>query len=212
MSYYPINLNISGRSCAVLGGGKVAERKAISLLNAGAAVTVISPELTPDLAKLAGARRIIHIARPYEAGCLADFFIVICATDDRIINKQAAQEARDKGALVNVVDDPDQGDFSVPAHIVRGDLMITVSTGGKSPVFARRLREEIGATYGEEYGMYLELIARVRDEMKEKLPATREREVFWREAISQDVLSLLRQGKIKEAEAKIKNAVSGNGT
>lgn len=211
MAYYPINLNISGRSCAVLGGGKVAERKTVALLKAGAAVTVISPELTPGLVMLADARRIVHMARSYKTGCLAGFFIIICATDNRLINEQAAREARDQGALVNVVDDPAQGNFSVPAHIARGDLMITVSTGGKSPVFARRLREELSATYGEEYGVYLELIAKVRDEIKEKLPTFREREGFWREAISQDVLSLLRNGKIKEAEAKIKNAISSNG-
>lgn len=212
MSDYPINLHIAERHCAVLGGGAVAERKVLSLLEAGACVTVMSPQLTPRLAELAGKRRITHSDGPYEAGCLADFFIVICATGDRLVNRRAAQEARAHGSLVNVVDDADQGNFTVPAHIVRGDLMITVSTGGKSPVFARRLREEIGAQYGEEYGMYLELISKVREEMKEKLPTAREREVFWREAVCQDVLGLLRQGKLKEAEAKIKNAISSNGT
>ena len=97
-------------------------------------------------------KKLIHIARAYEEGDLAGFFIVICATDNEAVNKLVAEEASKTGALVNVVDAPELGNFSVPSQIARGDLLITISTGGKSPALARRLGEELAERYGPEYG------------------------------------------------------------
>jgi len=208
MTLYPMNLNLDRRQCLVLGGGPVAERKACALAAAGARVTVCSPRLTAGLAQLAASGQVIHLDASYTPGAIGIFFIVICATDDAIVNRQAAQEARRQGALVNVVDAPELCDFTVPAQISRGELLITVSTGGKSPALARRLREELEQHYGPEYGLYLELVARLRAEIK-KVPGTpSERQALWREALDEEILALLRTGKIKEAEEKIKNAAS----
>lgn len=211
MPFYPVNLHLTGQSCVVVGGGAVAERKVMPLLAAQAKVTVISPQLTPRLAQLAEVRRIVHIARNYRQGDLKDMFLVICATDHRDVNLEAAQAAKQQGALINVVDAPDLGNFSVPAQVTSGDLLITVSTGGKTPVMAKRLREELAAKYGPEYGQYIALLGRLRDELKARLANTKEREAFWRESVNQDILDLLKQGKIKEAEAKVRNAISSIG-
>jgi len=212
MPFYPVVLHLAGQHCAVVGGGAVAERKVLPLLNAEAKVTVISPHLTPRLAEMAEARLIVHIDRPYRFGDLEGFFLIICATDKNDINQQAAVEARGYGALLNVADEPDLGNFSVPAQVVRGDLLITVSTGGKTPAMARRLREELAQQYGPEYGMYIDLLGKLRQEMKARLATAKDREVFWRETIDRDILELLRQGKIKEAEARVRYAISSTWT
>jgi len=212
MPFYPVNLHIAGKRCAVIGGGEVAERKVGTLITAGASVTVFSPQLTPGLSELAQAQRIHYVDRPYRQGDLAGFFLVICATDQPAVNQAAAQEAQANGALINVADAPELGNFSVPAQIVRGDLVMTVSTGGKSPALAKRLRQELSARYGQEYGLYLDLVAEIREKMKARLATAKDRETFWRETIDEEVLFLLRQGKIKEAEAKIRNAIGCFGT
>lgn len=169
MTLYPINLNLNRRRCLVIGGGPVAERKARALAAAGALVTVCAPRLAAGLAEMAAGGTVAHMDAGYSPGAIGNYFIVICATDDPGVNRQAAEEARRQGALVNVVDAPELCDFTVPARISRGDLVITVSTGGKSPALARRLRQELEQHYGPEYGLYLELVARLRTEVKETL-------------------------------------------
>lgn len=211
MELYPINLKLTGRRCAVIGGGAVAERKVRALLSAGAEVSVYSPELTAGLNEFRRAGCLVWVPRTYEAGVLDDFFLVFCATNDSQINRQAAAEAKAKGALVNIADAPDLSDFYVPAHVAHGELLLTVSTGGGSPALARRLKDELAAKYGPEYGRYLALVAKLRAEMKERLATPKEREIFWREAIDQETLDLLKQGKFGEAEERMRNAACGSG-
>lgn len=208
MPYYPINLNLAGRRCAVIGGGAVAERKALTLLAAGAAVTIFSPQLTSVLSGIVRDKKIEYFAHSYRAGDIKDFFMVIIATNDPAVNRLAAEEAKANGALINIADAPELCDFTVPATISRGDLVITVSTGGKSPAMARRVREEIEELYGMEYGLYLDLIGRLRRELKEKPGCDRERTAFWRQAVDREVLDLLKQGRLQEAEEKIEHAIS----
>ncbi|MBP2637411.1 MAG: cysG 2 [Firmicutes bacterium] len=212
MELYPINLKLTGRRCAVIGGGAVAERKVRALLSAGAEVSVYSPELTAGLSELRQAGCLVWVPRAYESGTLDDFFLVFCATNDSQINRQAAVEAKATGALVNIADAPDLSDFYVPAHVVHGELLLTVSTGGGSPALARRLKDELAAKYGPEYGRYLALVAKLRTELKERLATSKERETFWREAIDQETLDLLKQGKFCEAEERMRNAACGTGS
>lgn len=211
MELYPINLKLTGRRCAVVGGGAVAERKVRALLAAGAAVSVLSPVLTPGLKDLAAAGHLAWTARDYRTGDLHKFFLVFCATNVPAINRQAAEEAQAAGALVNIADAPELSDFYVPAHIAHGDLLLTVSTGGGSPALARRLREEMAARYGPEYGHYLALIAKLRPELKQRLASAKDRETFWRETIDHEALDLLRQGKFSEAEERIRHAACCTG-
>jgi precorrin-2 dehydrogenase/sirohydrochlorin ferrochelatase len=208
VALYPINLKMNGRECLVLGGGDVAERKTHALLAVGAKVTILSPHLTPELKKLADNGWVIHLDSVYRPGAIEKSFIVICATDDASVNQQAAAEARGKGALVNVVDAPALCDFTVPAYISQGELLITVSTNGKSPALARRLREELEKCYGPEYGQYLDIVSRLREELKKHPGTAKERQTFWRENIDLEALALLRAGRIIEAEEKIRNAAN----
>lgn len=184
----------------------MAERKVRTMLAAGARVHVFSPMLTPGLSRVYKDGRLHWTPRAYQPGDLHNFFIVICATDQAEVNRQAAAEARSAGALVNLADSPELSDFHVPAQITRGDLLITVATGGGSPALARRLKEDIAARYGPEYGEYLALVAKVRADMKNRLATAREREGFWRETIDPDVLNLLKNGKFTEAEERIRHA------
>ncbi|MBP2650337.1 MAG: cysG [Firmicutes bacterium] len=206
MAYYPINLRISGRRCLVIGGGEVAERKVTALLAAEAIVTLCSPMLTPLLLDFSKSGKITYINTAYAAGLAKNYFIVICATSDSTVNTLAAQEARDAGALVNVVDAPDLCDFTVPAQVVNGDLVLTVSTGGKSPALASWMRKDLAKHYGPEYGLYLDMISRLRQEIKERLVSSAERQVVWREALDEEVFCLLAAGRMDEAEEKIRNA------
>lgn len=207
MSLYPVNLRLNKQLCMVVGGGSVAERKVKGLLAAEACVTVLSPEVTPQLAELIGQNKLIHINRAYQEGDVAGFFIVICATDNGTINQLVAREASKLGILVNVADAPDLGNFTVPSKIAHGDLLFTVSTGGKSPALAKMLGKELAQQYGPEYGTYLELLAVAREKMKKNMQLSKEREAFWRKTIDQEIINLLKEGKIEEAEAKINNAI-----
>lgn len=209
---YPVNLDLTDKRCAVIGAGAVAARKTRALLAARARVTVIAPQLGPGLAQLAAQGKIVHIAKPYREEALDGFFLVFCATDDAAVNRRAAFAARRGGALVNVADASCPSDFTLPAQVRRGDLLLTVSTGGKSPAFARALAAELAGRYGEEYGVYLEMLEKVRAEMKRALASSKEREAFWRRALGGEALRLVREGKFMEAEAEIRNAIGGFGT
>ena len=211
MADYPINLRVAGKKCVVVGGGAVACRKIKSLLAAGAEVTVFSPELTAELAEMVKKKQFNYIARPYQKGDLKGFFLVICATDNTTVNQAVSAEAERLGILANVVDVPELGNFSVPAQVKRGDLLLTVSTGGKSPAMAKKLRQELAKQYGEEYGEYLDMLDKIRRELKQRLATSKQRELFWRETIDENVLALLRQGRIEEAEAMICHAASSIG-
>ena len=205
---YPINLCLKGRRCAVIGGGKVAWRKSRALLAAGAQVTIISPELHPDLLECAAQ---IPACRWYKAvyapGLLEGFFLVFCAADDRRVNQQAAREARELGVLVNAASEPELCDFMVPARIERGDLLITVSTGGKSPALARLLRERLEQEFSEADGVWLEHLAVLREKLKRELKDTGKRQAFWRAALQKDILDLVRNGHMDQAEAELKHAI-----
>ncbi len=162
MRYSPILLNLKDRPCLVIGGGKVAERKVFSLLNAGARVTIISPELTKKLKGLVRTKRVEYIPRVYEKGDLHGFPIAFSATNDRAVNKAIAEDARGEGVLLNVIDDPELCDFIVPSLLRRGSLVIAVSTSGKCPSMARRIRLELEERFGEEYTTLIDILGAIR--------------------------------------------------
>ena len=162
MKYYPVNLDIRRRSCLVVGGGAVGTRKVRTLLDCGAAVTVVSPEVTDPIAVLAGENRISLKQRPYQASDLDGVFLVIGATDNMALNRAIHDDAGKQGILCNIADQPDLCNFILPSVIDRGDLIIAISTSGKSPAFARRLRKQLEAQFGPEYAGFLKLMGAVR--------------------------------------------------
>src|SRR5262249_11172816 len=166
MRYYPIYLDLKGRDVLVVGGGAVAEGKALQLVEAGARVTVVSPELTEALRAAAERGEVRRLGGSFAEQDLNGVFLVISATDDRKVNEKVAKAARERGLLCNVVDQPDLCNFITPALVTRGELQISVSTGGGSPTLTQRVKREVAALIGEEYGALLELAAEMRAEAK----------------------------------------------
>jgi len=165
MRYYPINLDIRKRNCLVVGGGAVATRKVKTLIKCGAKVTVVSPEATDALAELANTGAVTLIRKPYASADLDGMFLVIGATDDRSLNRKIYKDAEDNGRLCNIADQPDLCNFILPSIVHRGDLILTISTSGTSPAFAKKLRKELEKTYGYEYALFLHLMGAIRKKL-----------------------------------------------
>ena len=168
MPLYPAFLDLNDRLVLVVGGGRVAARKVASLLEAGARVRLVAPELAPETRALAENQRVEHLARAFEARDLAGVWLVISATDQPEVNREVADRARDRGVFANLVEQPELGSFLVPASLSRGDLTLAVSTGGASPAAARRLRQRLEREYGPEWGPYLRLLRAIRAKVVNK--------------------------------------------
>jgi precorrin-2 dehydrogenase/sirohydrochlorin ferrochelatase len=162
MSFYPICLDLAGRLCVVVGGGRVAERKVSGLLTCGAQVSVISPELTDELLRRHKDGIIKWIQREYRPGDLEQAFLVIAATDDEETQEQVFEEAAAHNLLLNVADVPQRCNFILPATVRQGDLIISISTAGKSPALARKLRIELEKRFGVEYRVLVDILGAIR--------------------------------------------------
>ena len=209
-AYYPVFLNISGRKCVVVGGGQVALRKVKVLLEHGADVKVISPDLCPELVQLAGSGEIRVLAKEYQPGDLEKAFVAIAATDDGEINQRVVTEARKGAVLVNVVDDAGNSDFIVPSYLRRGEVTVAVSTSGRSPALARKIRSRLEKELGDEYALLALLINDVRAEVKRegiKIDGD-----GWQKALDLDkLLGLLRRGEREKARATLLSSLNFRG-
>jgi precorrin-2 dehydrogenase/sirohydrochlorin ferrochelatase len=194
-TYYPVFLNLRGRKAVVVGGGGIAERKILSLLKAGAEVTVISPDITPKIEKQKSKGCLTHINRRYRNRDLHGAFLVIAATDSLSTNEKVS---RDAPCLVNVVDTPHLCNFIVPSAMKRGPLTIAVSTGGVSPALSRSLRMELEKEYSVEFARYLQLLRRVRAEAMEAIPDQKKRSRFLKALASEEMLRTLREEGLKK--------------
>ncbi|MGA1841275.1 MAG: bifunctional precorrin-2 dehydrogenase/sirohydrochlorin ferrochelatase [bacterium] len=201
--YYPVSLNLKNTRCLVVGGGKVAERKVHSLLSCGAVVTLISPEITSDLNEKAQKGQITYKKRYYKYGDCQGMRAVIVATDSERINREAAEEAMAANCLVNVVDQPHISNFIVPATLRQGDLQISISTNGKSPALARRIREKLEKEFGPEYSEFLKLIDRVRKKALVKIPDPEKRRELFYNLVDSDLLQLIREGNDEEVKKRL---------
>ena len=202
-NFYPISLDLKNRKCLVVGGGRVAERKVRSLLQCGAHVWVVSPELTGELQKLAAEGTISFVRRHYATEDLEECFLVISAVDDHEINSRVANDCSERSILVNVVDDPPRCLFAVPSVLRRGSLCIAVSTDGKSPLLARRIREELESLFGAEYDEFLEIMGEVRSRVLREIPDKEERRRIFECLINSDLLKLIREGERDLVEERV---------
>jgi precorrin-2 dehydrogenase/sirohydrochlorin ferrochelatase len=212
MKYYPVFLDVRERPCVVVGGGQVAERKAVALFDAGADLTVVSPKLTSHLRALADKGKITHHPKTFNEQDLAGAYLVIAATNDALVNDAVARSCRREGILVNVATAPDEGNFIVPSVVERGDLLIAISTCGDSPALARRVREELERTYGPEYEVFLEKMALLRRRLLQEVPNEDDRRKVFQALVDADILYLLKAGQVHEADhriAEIVKAVAG---
>lgn len=209
---YPINLSIEGKLCFVVGGGRVALRKIRGLLAERAMVTVIAPEIVSELTELWQKKDIFWCKEPFQVGknMLLGAHLVFCATDSAMVNRQAADEAHSIGALVNSATDKEDCDFQVPSSVHRGDMLLTVSTGGGSPAFSRLMRKDLEKQYGEDFGKWLAIQEDLRNTLKEKVKDTKKREKFWHKLVDENgenLLDFIRAGELEQAEQLVERCM-----
>lgn len=201
MSYFPIFVEMKRRRCLVIGGGAVAERKIAGLLEAGAAVVVISPDVSEIIARWSKEKLINFVARRYQPGDLAGHDLAFIATNDAGVNATAYNEGRERGVWVNTADDLAHCDFILPSVLRRGDLTVAVSSGGGSPALARTIREELEIHLSQEYEQLAKLAAEARVELhKRSLNVPFE---TWRRALSGDVRQFLMRGEVARAKSHL---------
>lgn len=193
MSFYPICLDLEAKACVVVGGGRVAERKVQGLLSCSARVTVISPRLTENLQQLHAEGRIEWVEREYRQGDLVLAFLVIAATDDEETQKKVYEEATAKNLLLNVADVPQRCNFILPATARSGDLAISVSTAGKSPALARKIRMELEKRYGPEYRVLVEILGAVRPAILASGLSQSENEQLFHQLLHADMAAWIKQ-------------------
>lgn len=198
-AYYPLFADLHGRSCLVVGGGKIAQRKVATLLKYGAAVTVVSPTVTRALAAYARQGRIRHDARPFTPSDLEGAWLAYAATDDQAINEQIVAAATARRTFVNVVDQPSLCSFIAPAIVKRGPLTIAISTGGASPSLAKQLRRELQAVVGPEYGVMAKLLGGLRGTAKRRLPRYDDRRRYFDALVNGRAFQLVRRGRTTAA-------------
>jgi len=200
--YLPICLNLDGRPTLVIGGGNVGAQKVRDFLECGAGVTVVSPEAGEYIREQAAAGRVRWEPRRYAPGDTEGAFLVVVATDDPATNAAAYEEASAAGRLVNVCDDPPHCNYIFASKIERGPLTVSIFTHGTAPAFSRRVRRELEAWLGPEYGELAALLAEVRPRVKalEGLSQPERQRIFERIVYSEALL-LFREGRAAEAVA-----------
>lgn len=202
---YPVNLRVSGRRCLVVGAGRVALGKILGLLEAGAAVTVVAPDVIPEIEHLDG----VDIERrAYRPGEVEGYRLVIAATGDPAVNGQVHDDGESAGIWVNTADDPERCTFTLPARIRRGPLIVTFSTGGTSPALASWLRRRYEGEFGPEYEVLIDLLAAARAELRAQGRSTEG--LGWNRALDSGMLELIREGHLAEAKERLEACLSSS--
>jgi precorrin-2 dehydrogenase / sirohydrochlorin ferrochelatase len=227
MGYYPIFLEVQDKPVLLVGGGHVADEKLGRLVDAGADVTIVAPDLIPPVRAFVDDGSARWVERPFQPGDTQGYFLVMIATDDGEVNRAVADEARSRGILVNAADDVDNCDFILPSLVRRGQLQLASSTGGSSPAMARWLRERLEEFLSEDVVTLNEVLAEVRKEIRaddrvcasrctraktpppllcsdcpNRIPADR-----WQEAVDDELMRLIRAGDLDAARARVRAAL-----
>ncbi|MBR6756161.1 MAG: bifunctional precorrin-2 dehydrogenase/sirohydrochlorin ferrochelatase [Peptococcaceae bacterium] len=203
---YGVSLNLQDKKCIVVGGGAVAERKILRLLENKAVVTVVSPQLTENLQKL--QKQFIWIADTYQESYLEDSFLVIAATNSREVNQEIAQYCHAHNKLVNIIDSLEESNFTVNSTVQRGDLLLTISTGGASPALAKKIRQQLEEQYGPEYAVVLDIMRTLRAEAMEKISDEEKRRTFLQELGQTDIEKILQTETTEEWEKRVRLCLS----
>ncbi len=206
MKFYPLNLDIENKPCVVIGGGQVALRKIYGLLAAGAKVKVIAPEICAGVDELFKRGEISWTRENFSEELIGEEIILIAATNNPEVNRQALEAAQAKKILVNVVEGSG-GNFNVPSTIQRGDLLLTISTGANSPAFSKFIRQMLELELGENFGAGLEIISARRREVKKLLPNPQARKLFWQKFLTREIWELLKLGAFDKLEKKLAETI-----
>lgn len=208
---YPVSLEVAGRAAVVIGAEAVRHGKADALLSAGARVTVIAGGPVDALARLVGEGATV-LRREYRRGDLAGAFLCVASSDDAGTRTAIFQEAEERRVLVNVMDDNAHCHFAAPAVVRRGDLVIAISTGGRSPALAKRLREDLGRRYGPRWKELMDVIGDVRERTLAHLPDLAERSRRWNQALDLEELEeMVSAGRAEEARKVLEERVLAGG-
>lgn len=200
-SYYPILIKLDGRLCIIVGGGRVAGRKAASLVKAGASVRIVSPEISEDIKTLVKTKKVEWLKEQFEPRRLDGAFLAIAATDNEQVNQTVCNSATARSILVNVVDRPDLCTFIVPSVTRRGDLIIACSTLGKSPAVSKMLRKKMESEFGEEWAVFLEIMGEMRSRTIDSVKDRKQREKIFNRLAGSDMLERIKRGDIKGARS-----------
>lgn len=201
--YYPVSLALENKKCLVVGAGKVALRKVKRLLECGAKILVISPEVDLSLKALAKEKKIILKRRKFNLKDLNGAYLAIASTDDHGLNSTISSYCRKKNILINVVDCPGKCNFILPSVFRRGNLTISASTDGISPALAKKIRQGLKQRYGPEYSKLLRVLKEIRPQALAKIKNTELRKEFFQKALQPGILNLLKKNKEKEAKRRI---------
>lgn len=194
MKYYPIYLDVDHQPVLVVGGGDVGTRKVLTLLECGASVTLVSPDATQKLIRLANTGQIEWKPRKYRASDLTRVFLVIGAANDEAVNRQISTRARQINLLCNIADKPEACNFILPSIVKRGDLLIAISTSGASPAYAKHLRKELEKQFGDEYAEFLTLMGAVRKKLLSVAHAPEAHKPLFESLVQNDLIHLIRSG------------------
>jgi siroheme synthase-like protein len=205
---YPVNLIVAGRRCVVVGAGRIAARKIDALLAAGADVHVVAPKLSELVREWRDERRITVDERGFVASDLDDAWLATAATDDPVVNHAVFEAGADRRVWVNSADDPDNCSFTLMSVIRRGDLVVTVGTGGRSPALAAWLKERLTAELGPEYEALLELLSEAREAMRAEGRSTEDAD--WKRALDSGMLDLIRAGRVGDAKELLRSCLSSS--
>lgn len=204
MDYLPIFLDVKGKKCLVVGGGDVSFRKTEFLLNAGAIVTIVSPEIAPALAKLPGTT---HIAERFKTSHLDGYALVIAATDEEATNELVSKEAKHRNMLVNVVDNPPLCSFIVPSILDRSPIVVAFSSGGASPVLIRMLRGKLETMIPATYSKLASFSARFRSLVKTRVTNPAKRRIFWENVFEGPIAEKIFAGDEPSAETMLQTMI-----
>jgi precorrin-2 dehydrogenase / sirohydrochlorin ferrochelatase len=211
MGLFSIFVELAGRLCLVVGGGAVGTRKVLSLLAAGARVSVVSREVTPELRRLIDEGKVACIGGSFTPEHLAGVFLCVSAMDERTGNEQVAEWCRERGVLVNVVDEPALSDFFFPSVVRRGDLVIAVSSGGVAPSMIKRIRQDLEAQYGQEYESALRVLGRLRVRLREAGVAGDGLRDIMERAAALPLAGMISSGKSDRIAGSIRQIVADGG-
>jgi precorrin-2 dehydrogenase/sirohydrochlorin ferrochelatase len=202
---YPVNLLVAGKRCLVVGGGRVAAAKAEGLAECGARVHVVAPRVDGEIRALRG---VTFDERPYEANDLAGVALAVTATDDPEVNHRVYLDAEARGVWINSADDPANCTFTLPARVRRGDVLVTFSTGGRSPALSAWLRRWFETELGPELETLVELLGSERSRLQREGRSSEE--VDWQKAIDSGMLELIREGRLAEAKERLQACLSSS--
>lgn len=201
MKYYPVNLDIRNRKCLVVGGGAVGTRKVMTLLDCGAKVTVVSTDVAEKLQELSDSDIIKLEKRPFQISDLDEMFLVIGATDNQEINKEIHSEAERLGILCNIADRPEDCNFILPAIVNRGDLIIAISTSGKSPAFAKKMRKDLEKKFGTEYAEFLKLMGEIRNKLLSEDHEPEAHKHIFEQLIKRDLVKMIKKRQTENIDS-----------